>query len=279
MKVVLFCGGRGTRLGGLQDGIPKPMIRVGYRPILWHIMKYYAHFGHKEFILCLGYKADAIKEYFLNYNEYISDNFTMRNGKNELRRKKRDLDDWTINFVDTGINANIGQRLMAVREYLGSDKVFLANYADGLCDLDLDKMLAFFKQSGKTACFICVHPSQTFHVVDIANDGLVKNIQYVRDTNLMINGGFFIFKNEVFNYMRPGEELVVEPFQRLMAANQLVGYRHERFWCMDTFKEHQELNDMHDLGNTPWAVWKKNTNKQENTPPSTSPVKKARGRR
>jgi glucose-1-phosphate cytidylyltransferase len=255
MKVVLFCGGKGTRLGGAQDGIPKPMLRIGYRPILWHLMKYYAHFGHKEFILCLGYKADAIKEYFLNYDEYVSDNFTMCKGRNELVSKKRDLEDWTITFIDTGISSNIGQRLMAVRQYLGDDDMFLANYADGLCDLDLDEMLGFFKKSGKAACFVCVHPSQTFHVVGLGEGGQVRSIRYVRDTDLMINGGFFIFRRQIFDYMRPGEELVMEPFQRLIAGNQLVGYRHERFWCMDTFKEHQELNEMYESGNTPWAVW------------------------
>jgi glucose-1-phosphate cytidylyltransferase len=255
MKVVLFCGGKGTRLGGLQDNIPKPMVKIGYRPILWHIMKYYAHFGHKEFVLCLGHKADVIKEYFLNYNEYISDDFTMKNGNRELISKRHDLDDWTINFVDTGIESNIGSRLMLVKSFVKDEDIFLANYADGLTDADLNQMIEFFKASGKVACFICVRPSQTFHVVDLNQEGLVERVRYVRDTNLLINGGFFILRKEIFDYMRPGEELVEEPFRRLIAENQLVGYRCDRFWSMDTFKEHQELNDMHKAGDTPWQVW------------------------
>jgi glucose-1-phosphate cytidylyltransferase len=256
MKVVLFCGGKGTRLGGLHDNMPKPMVKIGYRPILWHIMKYYAFFGHKDFILCLGYKADVIKDYFVHYNEYISEDFTMRNGGMELRSKKRDLDDWTISFVDTGMNANIGERLSMVKSHLQGAEVFLANYADGLSDLDLSKMIAFFMDSGKIACFVCVCPSQTFHVVDIDDAGLVENVRYVRDIGLLINGGFFIFRKEIFDYIRPGEELVEEPFRRLMAEKQLLGYRYDRFWCMDTFKEHQELNDMYEIGNAPWEVWK-----------------------
>jgi len=256
MKVVLFCGGKGTRLGGLHDNVPKPMVKIGYRPIVWHIMKYYAHFGHREFILCLGYKADVTKDYFLNYNEYISDDFTMKNGDKELRSKKRDLDDWTISFVDTGINANIGERLRSVQSYLAGDDVFLANYADGLSDLDLNKMIEFFQNSGKTACFICVRPSQTFHVVDMNDAGLIERVRYVREVDLLINGGFFIFRKKIFDYMQPGEELVEEPFRRLISEKQLIGYRYDRFWCMDTFKEHQELNDMYEMGNAPWEVWK-----------------------
>jgi glucose-1-phosphate cytidylyltransferase len=256
MKVVLFCGGMGTRLGGLSDNLPKPMVRIGYRPILWHIMKYYAHFGHKEFILCLGYKADIMKDYFLHYNECISNDFIMTNGGRDLKLKTSDITDWTINFVDTGLKANIGQRLKAVEAYIGDDPIFMANYADGLTDTNLADMLNVFKSSNKIASFICVKPAQSFHVVDVGDGNLVNDIRYVRDSNVLINGGFFIFKREIFNYIRPGEELVVEPFQRLIDEKQLVGYRAGKFWCMDTFKEYQELNDMFDQGNAPWEVWK-----------------------
>ncbi|HCW08116.1 MAG TPA: glucose-1-phosphate cytidylyltransferase [Cytophagales bacterium] len=258
MKVVLFCGGMGTRLGGLSDNLPKPMVKIGYRPILWHIMKYYAHFGHKEFILCLGYKADIIKDYFLKYNECVSNDFTMTNGGRDLKLKTSDISDWTINFVDTGLKANIGQRLKAVESYVGDDPVFMANYADGLTDTNLADMFDFFKRSGKIASFICVKPAQSFHVVDVGDGSLVKNIRYVRDSNMLINGGFFIFRREIFNYIRPGEELVVEPFQRLINEKQLVGYEAGKFWCMDTFKEYQELNDMYNQGNALWEVWKVN---------------------
>jgi len=256
MKVVLFCGGMGTRLGNHTGDVPKPMVKIGYRPILWHIMKYYAHFGHKDFILCLGFKADIIKDYFLNYNEYISNDFTMSKGGRDIVLKQSDIEDWTISFVDTGLKANLGQRLMAVRSYVQNDEIFLANYADGLTNANLTDMMEFFKNSGKIACFASVSPSQSFHVVDVGDDGLVKDIRYVKDTNVIINGGFFIFRQEIFNYMRDGEELVIQPFQRLIAEKQLIGYRYDKFWCMDTFKEHQELNDMYNQGDAPWEVWK-----------------------
>lgn len=256
MKVVLFCGGLGTRLGELTENVPKPLVRIGYRPILWHVMKYYAHFGHKDFILCLGYKADAIKDYFLNYKEYLSNDFTMTNGGKEIDLHRSDITDWKITFVDTGLRANIGQRLKAVEKYLEGEETFLANYSDGLSGFPLPDLIDGFMKSGKVACFLCAKPSQSFHVVTLRADNSVNSIQSVRKTDILINAGFFVFRREIFNYMRPGEELVVEPFQRLIAENKLIGYRSDQFWCMDTFKEHQELTDMYNLGNAPWEVWK-----------------------
>jgi len=256
MKVVLFCGGLGTRLGGGANGVPKPMVEIGYRPILWHLMKYYAHYGHKDFILCLGYKADVIKNYFLNYNEYISNDFTMSKGNVKLHAEKGDIADWNITFVDTGLNANIGQRLKAVEKYLEDEEIFLANYTDGLTDLPLTKMISFFMNSGKIACFLSAKPSQTFHVVTMKNENMVEKIEYVRDTDIIINGGFFVFNRSIFQYMQEGEELVIEPFNRLINEGQLISYRYDRYWCMDTFKEHQELTDIYNQGNAPWEVWK-----------------------
>ena len=257
MKVVLFCGGLGTRLRDLSDGLPKPMVNIGSRPILWHIMKYYAHFGHKEFILCLGYKADAIKNFFLNYDQCLSSDFTLSNGDRRMHLKESDISDWSITFADTGLKSNIGQRLKAVEKYLVNEEMFLANYADGVTDLPLPTMIDYFTKSGKVGSFICVKPSQSFHIVTLKDGDIVKNIQYVRDTDIIINGGCFIFRKEIYRYIRDGEELVVEPFQRLIKENQLLGYRYDKFWhCMDTFKEQQELNDMYEQGNAPWAVWK-----------------------
>ena len=256
MKVVLFCGGLGTRLGELTENVPKPLVKIGVRPILWHVMKYYAHYGHKEFILCLGYRADKIKEYFLNYNEYLSNDFVMTEGGRDLRLERTDISDWKITFVDTGLKANIGQRLQAVQKYLEDDEMFLCNYADGLTDLPLPTLIDFLKQSGKIGTMICVKPPHTFHVVTLGEDRGIRNVEHVRDTGLVINGGFYVFRRELFDYMRPGEELVMEPFQRLIAAGQLVGYRYDNFWCMDTFREHQVLTDMYNAGNAPWEVWK-----------------------
>jgi len=256
MKVVLFCGGLGTRLGELTENVPKPLVKIGYRPILWHVMKYYAHFGHKDFILCLGYKADAIKDYFLNYKEYLSNDFTMSHGGRDIQLQQSDITDWKITFVDTGLKANIGQRLKAVEKYLEGEKMFLANYSDGLSGFPLPDLIDRFVKSGKIASFLCAKPSQSFHVVKLEGENLVNSIQSVRKSDILINAGFFVFKKEIFNYMRPGEELVVEPFQRLIEAKQIIGYRSDQFWCMDTFKEHQELTDMYNLGNAPWEVWK-----------------------
>ena len=258
MKVVLFCGGLGTRLGGESSNVPKPMVKIGYRPILWHVMKYYAHFGHKDFILCLGYKADVIKDYFLNYNEYISHDFKMSNGGKELILNKSDLADWTITFIDTGLKSNVGERLKAVKPYLEGEEIFLANYADVLTDLHLPDMINYFIESGKIGCCICVKPSLTFHVVSLRDGNFIENISHVRDTDITINGGYFVFRSELFRYMKDGEELVAEPFQRLIKENQLIGYPYDKFWhCMDTFKEQQELNDMCEQGIVPWEVWKK----------------------
>jgi glucose-1-phosphate cytidylyltransferase len=256
MKVVLFCGGLGTRLGELTENIPKPLVRIGYRPILWNVMKYYAHFGHKDFILCLGYKADTIKDYFLNYKEYLSNDFTMTNGGRDIHLQRSDITDWKITFVDTGLRANIGQRLKAVEKYLDGEEEFLANYSDGLSALPLPDLIDRFRKSGKVASFLCAKPSQSFHVVSLRPDNSVNSIQSVRKTDILINAGFFVFKRQIFDYIRPGEELVVEPFQRLIAENKIIGYQSDQFWCMDTFKEHQELTDMYNLGNAPWEVWK-----------------------
>jgi glucose-1-phosphate cytidylyltransferase len=256
MKVVLFCGGMGTRLRESADDLPKPMVKIGNRPILWHIMKYYAHFGHTDFILCLGYKGDKIKEYFLNYNEFVSNNFTMSKGGKEIQLEQSDITDWKITFVDTGLNTKIGQRLMGVKRHLAGEEMFLANYADGLTNLYLPDMIDFFTKSGATATFICVKPSQSFHVVTMPESGLISRIRYVRDTDILINGGYFIFRERIFDYIHAGEELVEEPFQRLIKEGQLVGYAYGDFWCMDTFKEQQELSDMTSRQNAPWEVWK-----------------------
>jgi len=256
MKVVLFCGGFGTRLREFSETIPKPMVDIGYRPIIWHLMKYYAHFGHKDFILCLGYRGDYIKNYFLNYDECLSNDFVMSSGGQEIYLYNNDISDWRITFVDTGLSSNIGQRLKAVEPYLKGEEVFMANYSDGLSDLDLDQYIDHFYQHNKIASFLSVHPSQSFHIVSQRENGLVTSIDPI-DQAVWINGGFFIFKQEIFDYLRTGEELVIEPFQRLIAANELITHRHQSFWaCMDTFKEKKLFDDMYARGETPWTVWK-----------------------
>lgn len=257
MKVVLFCGGLGTRLREVSEHLPKPMVKIGYRPILWHVMKYYAHYGHKDFILCLGYKADVIKNYFLNYNECLSNDFTLQEGGKKLQLLNSDIHDWKITFVDTGLTSNIGQRFKAVEKYLESEEVFLANYSDGLTDLVLPEMIDNFYKRDKIASFLCVKPSQSFHLVEMKENGTVSNIRDVKQAGIRINGGYFIFKKEIFTYINQGEELVCEPFQRLIEIEELMAYKYDGFWaCMDTFKEQQQLDDMYSQDKAPWEVWK-----------------------
>jgi glucose-1-phosphate cytidylyltransferase len=227
-------------------------------------MKYYAHFGHKDFILCLGYRADAIKNYFLNYNEYLSNDFTMSKGGKDLHLENSDIADWKITFVDTGLKTNIGQRLKAVEKHLTNEEIFLANYSDGLTNLPLDDLIDYFTKSDKIGCFVCVKPSQTFHVVSLNENNLISAIRYIKDSQIIINGGFFVFRKEIFEYIIDGEDLVEEPFQRLIKEQKLIGYKYDQFWCMDTFKEHQELTDMYNEGNAPWEVWKLSGNEISN---------------
>ncbi len=257
MKVVLFCGGLGMRLREHSDSIPKPMVNIGPRPIVWQLMKYYAHYGHKDFILCLGHKGDVIKNYFLNYDECLSNDFTLTGGAKNVELLSSDIHDWRITFVDTGLSSNIGQRLKAVEPHLASEDVFLANYADGLTDLPLDCYIDRFRKLDKTACFLGVKPAQTFHVVSTNGDGLVTSIRDVAGSDVWVNGGFFVFKRDIFDYIEDGEELVERPFQRLIEANQLITHKYDGFWaCMDTFKEKQQFDDMYARGNVPWEVWR-----------------------
>jgi glucose-1-phosphate cytidylyltransferase len=256
MKVVLFCGGLGMRLRDYSEAIPKPMIPIGYRPILWHVMKYYAYYGHKDFILCLGYKADIIKDYFLNYNECLSNNFVLTNGGKELQLLNSDIDDWRITFVDTGISANIGQRLKAVAPYLQGEEAFLANYSDGITDLPLPEYLQHFYDHDKVASFLCVRPTQNFHVVSLQSD-IVTDLENISQADIWMNGGFFIFRQDIFTYIQESEELVEQPFQRLIRERQLMAYQYKGFWaCMDTFKDKQQLEDLYLRGHAPWEVWK-----------------------
>jgi glucose-1-phosphate cytidylyltransferase len=257
MKVVIFCGGLGMRLREAGEDLPKPMVPIGSRPILWHLMKYYAHYGHKDFILCLGYRADAIKKFFLNYEETSSNDFVLSNGGRAIELMNRDISDWRITFADTGVNANIGQRLMAVRHYLRDEETFLANYADGLTDMHLPTVLDSFERGGKIANFVIVRPNLSFHAVSARPDGSVREIKPVMETDLRINGGFFLFRREIFDYMQPGEELVQEPFDRLIAADQLRTHTHDGFTAsMDTFKDKQRFDELYAKGKAPWEVWR-----------------------
>lgn len=257
MKVVLFCGGLGTRLREYSDTIPKPLVNVGPRPIIWHLMKYYAHFGHKDFVLCLGYKGEMIKEFFLNYNECLSNDFHYSKGGQVVKPFNVDISDWNISFVDTGVNSNIGQRLYAVREHLASEEMFLANYSDGLSDVPLPDMIDFAKKTNAAATFISVRPSQTFHTIHADENGLVTQVEHVSTTNVWINGGFFVLRSEVLDYLKNGEELVETPFSRLLEEKRLFAYRYRGFWsAMDTLKDKIAFDERYNRGDRPWQVWR-----------------------
>ena len=244
MKVVLFCGGFGMRMGKFFqnkseffENNPKPMLMIGSKPILWHLMKYYAHFGHKDFILCLGYKAESIKEYFKINNNYFSD--------------------WNIQLVDTGLNTKIGQRLFSVKDLLQNDDVFMVNYTDGLSDVDLNAYLDYFIKHDKVASLLSVKAPLGFHHVISNKNGIVENINDgLGNYDLRINAGFFIFKNEFFNYIKDGEELVDEPFERLIKQGQLISYIYDGFWKnIDNYKDKIEIDEMYEKNNSPWILW------------------------
>jgi glucose-1-phosphate cytidylyltransferase len=256
MKVVLFCGGLGTRIRDYSESVPKPMIHIGYRPVLWHLMKYYAHYGHTEFVLCLGYRGDAVKQYFLDYNECLSNDFVLSEGGRRVELVGKDIENWKISFVDTGLHANVGERLRAVRRYVANDEMFLANYADGLTDLDLGAYVEWFRKQGKTAALLAVRPTYTFHLVALNGESGVRGITDFGEAGLWINGGFFVFRKAIFDYLEEGEDLVQAPFARLTGKDQLVAYKHHGFWaCMDTFKDKQRFDDMYATGDRPWEVW------------------------
>ena len=256
MKVVLFCGGFGTRLREHSETIPKPMVCIGTRPILWHLMRYYAHFGHREFILCLGYRGDLIKQYFLDYNECLSNDFVLSSGGRDVRVFDRDIDDWTITFADTGLQANIAERLKAVERYLDRDEMFLANYSDGLSDLDLNAYIARFQAQDAVAGFLSVRPNYTFHLVSFGDGAHVADIRDMRKSDVWINGGFFVLRRQIFDHIHAGDELAEQTFQRLTRKHALVSQKHEGFWaCMDTLKDKKMFDDMAARGETPWALW------------------------
>jgi len=257
MKVVLFCGGLGMRIREYAENVPKPMVPIGYRPILWHLMKYYAHFGHREFILCLGYRADAVKDYFLNYSECVSNDFTLSQGGKKLSLHSTDIDDWKITFADTGVTANIGQRLKAAEKYLEGEETFLANYCDGLTDLHLPSLIEFGQRQNRVATFLSVKPRLSYHMVEADDAGVVTGVKEISSSSMRINAGYFVFRKEIFDYMRAGEELVYEPFGRLIQEQQLLAYRYDGFLAsMDTFKDKQTLDDLYATGKAPWEVWK-----------------------
>jgi len=220
-------------------------------------MKYYAHFGHKDFILCLGYKANAIKNYFLEYEESVSNDFVFSQGGRKLDFMQRDIDDWTITFVDTGLRSTIADRLRLAKPYLNGEETFLANYSDGLTDFHLPQMIAEFSRRDGCASFLAVQPrSSSLDTVQMDGDGCVRAIKCMKDSDIWVNGGYFVLRKEIFRYIKPNEELVYEPFRRLIAEGRVWSQRYTGFWqCMDTFRDKQILDELEASGEAPWRLW------------------------
>jgi glucose-1-phosphate cytidylyltransferase len=236
MKVVLFCGGFGTRLREHHGTIPKPLVSIGNRPIICHLMDYYVHHGHTEFVLCLGYGGDLIREFF--------------DGPGERRP------DRTVHLVNTGLHSTIADRLRAAEPYVHGERLFLANYSDGLSDLPLPPYVDAFDRSGATAGFVSVRISQSYHMVSTDDAGAVTALVGAQEADVWINGGFFVLRPAIFDYLEPGDELVEAPFRRLMAGRQLYSYRYAGFWAaVDTYKDRLRLEQRSASGDAPWEVW------------------------
>jgi glucose-1-phosphate cytidylyltransferase len=256
MKVVLFCGGLGMRMREGGSAVPKPMTMIGDRPLLWHVMRYYAHFGHTEFVLCLGYGAAAVKDYFLNYDETLSNDFTLVGGGRDVELFSTDITDWRITFIDTGLTATIGERLMRVRKYVENEPVFLANYADTLTDAPLPELIGRFAESDATVSLLAVPPVSTHHIVEMDGTGQVTKIREVRELMQWENGGYFVMRPGIFDVLRHGEDMVPHAFTRMATDGRLMAQPYEGFWrAVDTFKDRAEMEDLYRQGRCPWMLW------------------------
>jgi glucose-1-phosphate cytidylyltransferase len=257
MKVVLFCGGLGMRMREGPASAPKPMNMIGDRPLLWHVMRYYAHFGHTEFILCLGYGASAVKDYFVHYDETQSNDFTLVAGGRNIEMHSTDITDWNISFIDTGLHSTIGERLMRVRPLVENEEMFLANYADTLTDAPLDQLVDGFRRSPEAVVsMLAVPPVSTHHVVEIAENGEVTGVRAVAELMQYENGGYFVMRPNIFDVLRYGEDMVPNAFDRLVPQRRLLAHRYTGFWrAADTFKDRAELEDMFHRGQCPWMLW------------------------
>jgi glucose-1-phosphate cytidylyltransferase len=256
VKVVIFCGGLGLRMRASEDSAPKPMMPIGHRPVLWHVMRYYAHFGHNEFVLCLGFGARAVKDYFLDYRETHSNDFVLSKGGEHVELLGSDISEWRITFVDTGVDTAIGERLRRVQRFLDDDEVFLANYGDVLTDAPMNDIVDQVLASDATASLLAVRPQDSFHVVDIDGASRITGFTPVSDMPMRINGGYFVLKQDIFDYLDEGEDLVMDAYARAAGDGRMLAIPYDGFWAtMDTLKERSRLEDLYRTGQCPWAVW------------------------
>jgi len=256
MKVVLFCGGLGMRMRDGVTNAPKPMALVGERPLIWHVMRYYAHFGHTDFVLCLGYGAAAVKDFFLNYDETRSNDFVLEKGARALKLFKTDIADWRITFVDTGLHSPIGERLRRVRQFVADEPMFLANYADVLTDAPLPDMVQRFEATDAVAGLLAVPPQSSHHAVDIGDDGLITRVTPMRDLKHWENGGYFVLRPGIFDELREDEDLVEDAIVRLVRKGKVLAYPYKGYWSpADTVKERIQLDDRYHRADCPWMIW------------------------
>jgi glucose-1-phosphate cytidylyltransferase len=270
MKVVLFCGGLGLRMRSSDDSAPKPMMPIGHRPVLWHVMRYYAHFGHREFILCLGYGGKTVKEYFLDYREAESNDFVLSEAGRKIELLSSDIADWRITFIDTGLETAIGERLRRVRQYLGDDEIFLANYGDVLTDAPMDSIVEQLAASDAAGSILAVKPQDSFHVLDIDSASRITNFTPAAEMSMRINGGYFVFRQDIFDYLNEGEDLVMDACVRAAKDGRMLAIPYDGFWApMDTLKERSTLERRYFTGDRPWMVWNGTRTHEDNAPMPT----------
>ena len=258
MKTVILCGGRGTRLGEHGVNVPKALIEIGGRPLLWHLLKIYAQHGLNDFVLCLGYLGEEIKRYFVE-REWLDHDFTLElsaSGEPQLHQPERRRDDWRITFVDTGLETNTGGRIKRIQNYIGADETFCVTYGDGLANIDLPALLAFHQTHGKLATLTAVHPHSNFGLLKLDEESQVIEFEEKPLLKEWINGGFFVFNRRVFDYLADDSVLEREPLSRLAQEGQLIAYQHTGFWkCLDTYKDNVEFNQFWDAEQAAWKIW------------------------
>jgi glucose-1-phosphate cytidylyltransferase len=263
----------------MRDGVssgPKPMAMVGQRPLLWHVMRYYAHFGHTDFVLCLGYGASYVKNFFLRYDETGSNDFVLENGARDVKLFSTDISDWRITFVDTGLKSPIGERLRRVRRFVDDEPMFMANYADVLTDAPLPEMISDFEASNAVAGLLAVPLQSSHHVVDIGDDGMITRVTPMRNLLQWENGGYFVLRPEIFDYLNEGEDLVEHALMRLVSRRRVFAYNYKGYWSpADTVKDRVQLEEMYERGNCPWMIWDKERSGTV-SPPSSAIIDKPR---